>query len=139
MENTFKLTDEHTIMLDGMNDELKGTTRDVVNTLGYYQAISFFMTELELTEDKATILADLGCYVIGQTMSKTKEQMVKDNLLELERLNAIYIKVNDYAKQISGFSILDLESLIEEAERFDGMFNTDNWQEDDFPYDYYSE
>ena len=68
MENTFKLTDEHTIMLDGMNDELKDT-----------------------------------------------------------------------AKQISGFSILDLESLIEQAEQFDRMFNTDNWQEDDFPYDYYSE
>jgi len=139
MENTFKLTDEHTIMLDGMNDELKDTAKQIVNTLGYYQAISFFMTELELTEDKAKILADLACYVIDQTMSRTKEQMVKDNLLELERLNAIYIKVNDYAKQISGFSILDLESLIEQAEQFDRMFNTDNWQEDDFPYDYYSE
>ena len=72
-------------------------------------------------------------------MSKTQEQTVKDNLLELERLNAIYIKVNDYAKQLSGFSILDLESLIEEAERFDSAFNTDNWQEDSFPYDYYPE
>lgn len=134
MENTFKLTDEHTIMLDGMNDELKDTVKQVVNTLGYYQAISFFMTELELTEDKAKILADLGCYVIDQTMSRTKEQMVKDNLLELERLNAIYIKVNDYAKQISGFSIFDLEALIEQAEQFDRMFNTDNWIDEEDPY-----
>ena len=134
MENTFKLTDEHTIMLDGMNDELKDTVKQVVNTLGYYQAISFFMTELELTEDKAKILADLACYVIDQTMSRTKEEMVKDNLLELERLNAIYIKVNDYAKQISGFSIFDLEALIEQAEQFNMMFNTDNWMDEEDPY-----
>jgi|LakMenEpi03Aug12_release.lakeMendotaPanAssembly.Ray.scaffolds.fasta_scaffold31730_9 hypothetical protein len=134
MENTFKLTDEHTIMLDGMNDELKDTAKQIVNTLGYYQAISFFMTELELTEDKAKILADLACYVIDQTMSRTKEQMVKDNLLELERLNAIYIKVNDYAKQISGFSIFDLEALIEQAEQFNMMFNTDNWMDEEDPY-----
>jgi hypothetical protein len=134
MENTFKLTDEHTIMLDGMNDELKGAAVDVVNTLGYYSAISFFMTELELTEDKATILADLGCYVIDQTMNKTQEQTVKDNLLELERLNAIYIKVDDYAKQISGFSIFDLEALIEQAEQFNRMFNTDNWMDEEDPY-----
>ena len=64
MENTFKLTDEHTTMLNGMNDEIKGAVSHLVNTLGYYSAISFFMTELELSEDKAKILADLGCYVI---------------------------------------------------------------------------
>ena len=64
MENTFELTDEHTIMLDSMNDELKGAAKQVVNTLGYYSAISFFMTELKMAEDKAKILADLGCYVI---------------------------------------------------------------------------
>lgn len=72
-------------------------------------------------------------------MNKTKEQMVKDNLLELERLNAIYIKVNDYAKQLSGFSILDLESLIEEAERFDSAFNPDNWVDGEDPCDIYYE
>ena len=64
MENTFELTDEHTIMLHGMNDEIKDAVVDVVNTLGYYSAISFFMTELELTEDKAKILADIGCYML---------------------------------------------------------------------------
>lgn len=64
MENTFELTDEHTIMLDGMNDELKVTVRDVVIILGYYQSIQLFMDELEMSEDKAEILADLGCYIL---------------------------------------------------------------------------
>ena len=64
MENTFELTDEHTIMLDGMNDELKGAAKQVVNTLGYYVAIEFFMAELKMSEDKAKILADIGCYIL---------------------------------------------------------------------------
>lgn len=72
-------------------------------------------------------------------MEKTQEQMVKDNLLELERLTAIYIKVNDYAKQLSGMSILDLESLLEEATRFDNAFNTDNWIDGQDPCDIYYE
>jgi hypothetical protein len=67
-------------------------------------------------------------------MNKTQEQTVKDNLLELERLNAIYIKVNDYAKQISGMSIFDLEALIEQAEDFNRMFNSDNWMDEEDPY-----
>jgi hypothetical protein len=64
MENTFELTDEHTIMLDGMNDELKGAAKDVVCTLGYYQSIQLFMDELKMSEDKAKILADIGCYIL---------------------------------------------------------------------------
>ena len=67
-------------------------------------------------------------------MNNTQEQMVKDNILELERLNAIYIKVNDYSKQLSGFSIFDLEALIEQAEDFNRMFNTDNWMDEEDPY-----
>lgn len=63
-ENTFELTDEHTIMLDGMNDETKAAARDVVSTLGYYQSIQLFMDELEMSEDKAKILADIGCYIL---------------------------------------------------------------------------
>ena len=72
-------------------------------------------------------------------MNKTQEEMVKDNILELERLRTIYVKVNDYAKQLSGFSILDLESLIEEAERFDSAFNMDNWVDSQDPSDIYYE
>ena len=72
-------------------------------------------------------------------MNKTREQIVKDNLLELERLRAIYIKVSDYAKQLSGMSILDLESLIEEADRFDNAFNMDNWVDGQDPCDIYYE
>ena len=72
-------------------------------------------------------------------MDKTHEQMVKDNLLELERLRAIYVKVNDYAKQLSGMSILDLESLLEEAQRFDNAFNPDNWVDGEDPCDIYYE
>jgi hypothetical protein len=52
-------------MLDGMNDELKDAAKRVVNTLGYYVAIQFFMAEFKMTEDKAKILADLGCYMIN--------------------------------------------------------------------------
>ena len=64
MENTFQLTDEHTIMLDSMNDELKAAAKQVVDNLGYYQSIQFFMDELDMDESKAKLLADLGCYVI---------------------------------------------------------------------------
>jgi hypothetical protein len=64
MENTFQLTDEHTTMLDSMNDELKAAAKQVVDTLGYYQSIQFFMDELDMDESKAKLLADLGCYVI---------------------------------------------------------------------------
>ena len=64
MENTFELTDEHTIMLDGMSNAVKDTAKQVVNTLGYYVAIEFFMAELKMAEDKAKILADIGCYML---------------------------------------------------------------------------
>ena len=64
MENTFKLTDEHTALLGSMDDQIKTTTKQVVNTLGYYVSIEFFMAEFKMTEDKAKLLADLGCYVI---------------------------------------------------------------------------
>lgn len=68
-------------------------------------------------------------------MTQTIQQAIESNKLELDRLTVIYIKVNDYAKQLSGMSILDLEALIEEAERFDRTFNNDNLQEDDFYYE----
>ena len=64
MENSFKPTDEHTIMLDGMDDELRDAAKRVVDTLGYYVAIQFFVSEFKMTEDNAKLLADLGCYVI---------------------------------------------------------------------------
>ena len=64
MKNTFELTEEHTTMLDGMNDELRDAAKQVVNTLGYYQSIQLFMDELDMDQSKAKLLADLGCYVI---------------------------------------------------------------------------
>ena len=64
MENTFQLTDEHTIMLDSMNDELKAAAKQVVDNLGYYQSIQLFIDELDMDESKAKLLADIGCYVI---------------------------------------------------------------------------
>ena len=64
MENTFEPTEAHTIMLDGMSNELKNAAKQVVDTLGYYVAIQFFVAEFKMTEDNAKILADLGCYVI---------------------------------------------------------------------------
>jgi len=65
MENTFEPTEAHTIMLDGMNDELKDTAKRVVDTLGYYVAIQFFVAEFKMTEDNAKILADVGCYMLN--------------------------------------------------------------------------
>lgn len=64
MENTFELTPIHTDVLNSMTDESKGAIVAVVNAFGYYSAISFFMTELGMSGQKAKILADLGCYVI---------------------------------------------------------------------------
>ena len=64
MENTFEPTEAHTIMLDSMNDELKDAANGVVNTLGYYVAIQFFLAEFKMTEDNAKILADIGCYML---------------------------------------------------------------------------
>jgi hypothetical protein len=64
MENTFKLTDEHTALLGTMNEEIKQALVHVVNTLGYYSSIQFFTAEFDLPESKAKCLADLGCYVI---------------------------------------------------------------------------
>ena len=72
-------------------------------------------------------------------MNKTREQIVKDNLLELERLRAIYVKIDEYAKQLSGVSIFELQSLIEEADRFDNAFNMDNWVDGQDPCDIYYE
>lgn len=64
MENSFEPTEAHTIMLNSMNDETKAAAKQVVDTLGYYQSIQFFMDELDMDDSKAKILADLGCYVI---------------------------------------------------------------------------
>lgn len=72
-------------------------------------------------------------------MNKTREQIVKDNLLELERLRAIYVEIDEYAKQLSGMSIFELQSLIEEADRFDNAFNMDNWVDGQDPCDVYYE
>jgi hypothetical protein len=51
-------------MLDGMSDELRDAAKRVVDTLGYYVAIQFFVAEFKMTEGNAKVLADLGCYVI---------------------------------------------------------------------------
>ena len=64
MENSFEPTEAHTIMLDSMDDELRDAAKQVVDTLGYYVAIQFFVAEFKMTEDNAKLLADLGCYVI---------------------------------------------------------------------------
>ena len=65
MENSFEPTEAHTIMLDGMSDELRDAVKRVVDTLGYYVAIQFFVAEFKMTEDNAKILADVGCYMLN--------------------------------------------------------------------------
>jgi hypothetical protein len=52
-------------MLDGMSDELRDAAKRVVDTLGYYVAIQFFVAEFKMTEDNAKILADVGCYMLN--------------------------------------------------------------------------
>ena len=64
IENTFNLSPEHTSMLNSMDEDTKKALKKAVNTFGYYTSISFFMTELAMTEDKAKILADIGCYML---------------------------------------------------------------------------
>jgi hypothetical protein len=64
MENTFELTEAHTNMLNSMDDETKDATKHIVDTFGYYTSIAFFMAELNMSEDKAKLLADIGCYVL---------------------------------------------------------------------------
>ena len=45
-------------------------------------------------------------------MKKTMEQTIQDNLIKIEKLSAIYKQVDDYAKEISGMSINELNDSI---------------------------
>lgn len=47
-------------------------------------------------------------------MEKTMEQTIQDNLIEIKKLSAIYKQVDDYAKEISGMSIRELNDSIYE-------------------------
>ena len=47
-------------------------------------------------------------------MEKTMEQTIQDNLIKIEKLSAIYKQVDDYAKEISGMSINELNASIYE-------------------------
>ena len=42
------------------------------------------------------------------------EQTIQDNLIKIEKLSAIYKQVDDYAKEISGMSINELNASIYE-------------------------
>ena len=42
------------------------------------------------------------------------EQTIQDNLIEIKKLSAIYKQVDDYAKEISGMSINELNDSIYE-------------------------
>ena len=42
------------------------------------------------------------------------EQTIQDNLIKIEKLSAIYKQVDDYAKEISGMSINELNDSIYE-------------------------
>ena len=68
-------------------------------------------------------------------MTQTIQQAVQANKLELDRLIAIYTKIDDYAKQTYGTSLFELENAIEQADQLDQMLNNDNLQEDTFYYE----
>lgn len=43
------------------------------------------------------------------------EQTIEANKIELERLHAIYIQINEHAKQTYGMSLYDLDNRIDDA------------------------
>lgn len=55
-------------------------------------------------------------------MTQTIEQALEANALELERLKAIYTKIDEYAKQKYGMSMFELENAIKEAYQFNSTF-----------------
>lgn len=69
-------------------------------------------------------------------MNYLTQQDIEANKLELERLEGLLKQVDDYAKQISGHSIFELECLLENALEFDSLYNSENSSEDDSRYDY---
>lgn len=68
-------------------------------------------------------------------MTQTLEQAIEANKLELDRLTAIYTEISNYAKQKHGISLFELETLLEQADRLDNMYNSDNLQEENFYYE----
>ena len=51
------------------------------------------------------------------------EQTIKDNLLQIEKLSAIYEQVDNYAKEISGMSIKELRDSLYTRMENDAFFN----------------
>ena len=51
------------------------------------------------------------------------EQTIQDNLIKIEKLSAIYKQVDDYAKEISGMSINELNDLIYVCMEQDSILN----------------
>ena len=43
------------------------------------------------------------------------EQIIEANKIELERLHAIYIQINEHAKQTYGMSLSELDNRIDDA------------------------
>jgi len=68
-------------------------------------------------------------------MTQTLEQAIKANKLELDRLTAIYTEISEYARQKHGMSLFELETFLEQADRLDNMYNSDNLQEENFYYE----
>lgn len=65
MENTFEPTARHNTMLRIMDDETKAAIKQIVDALGYYQAIHVLTTECGKSNTQARILADIGCYMLN--------------------------------------------------------------------------
>ena len=51
------------------------------------------------------------------------EQTIQDNLIKIEELSAIYKQVDDYAKEISGMSIRELNDSIYTCIEQDSILN----------------
>ncbi len=65
MENTFEPTARHNTILRIMDDQTKSALKQIVDTLGYYQAIQVLTTECGKSNTEARILADVGCYMLN--------------------------------------------------------------------------
>ena len=64
-------------------------------------------------------------------MNKTHQEWVKENSLELQKLRAIYAEADNLVKQKYGITLIQLNDLIDEADKIDQMINPEYWIDED--------
>lgn len=64
MKNTFEPTVRHNTLLRLMDDQTKSSIKNLVDTVGYYEAIQILSTYCGKGDNESRILADIGCYML---------------------------------------------------------------------------